>query len=53
MTELWFPVFWDCAYLKYNRASENEDDILPEIDMLQREYKEQEELDARDLLTTR
>jgi hypothetical protein len=37
-------------------VSENEDDdILPEIDEieLQRELKEEEELDARDLLTSR
>jgi hypothetical protein len=57
LTELWHPQsLRRCILPKYIRVSENhDDDILPEIDEieLQRELKEEEELDDRDLLASR
>ena len=57
LTELWLPQsLRRCLLPKYNGASENEDDdILPEIDEIeiQRELREEEELDVRDLLASR
>ena len=55
-TELWLPQsLRRCLLPKYNRVSKNEGDILPEIDEieLERELKEEEGLDALDLLTSR
>ena len=57
-TELWLPQSsrWCLLPKKYMWVSENEDDdILPEIDEieLQRELKEEEGLDAGDLLASR
>ena len=58
LTELWLPQSMRrCLLPKYTRVSESEDDdILPEIDdeiEIQRELKEEEELDARDLLSSK
>jgi len=56
LTELWLPQsLRRCLLPKYFRISGNDDDILPEIDEigLQRELEEEEEMDARDLLTSR
>jgi hypothetical protein len=57
LTELWLPQsLRRCLLPKYTRICENEDDdILPEIDEIeiQRELKEEEELDTRDLLASR
>lgn len=57
LTEFWLPQsLRRCLLPRYIRVSENEDDdILPQIDEIeiQRELKEEEELDARDLLASR
>lgn len=57
LTKLWLPQsLRRCLLPKYNWVSENEDDdILPEIDEIeiQRELKEEEGLDARDLLASK
>ena len=57
LTEFWLPQsLRRCLLPRYIRVSEYEDDdILPEIDEieLQRELKEEQELDARDLLASR
>lgn len=57
LTEFWLPQsLRRCLLPRYIRVYENEDDdILPEIDEieLQRELKEEQELDARDLLASR
>ena len=57
LTEFWLPQsLRRCLLPRYIRVSENEDDdILPQTDEieLQRELKEEEELDARDLLASR
>ena len=55
-TELWLPQsLRRCLLPKNTRVSDNEGDVLSEIDEieLQRELKEEEELDARDLLASR
>lgn len=55
-TELWLPQsLRRCLLPKHTRISDNEGDFLSEIDEigLQRELKEEEELDARDLLASR
>ncbi|KAF8804677.1 hypothetical protein BYT27DRAFT_7143352 [Phlegmacium glaucopus] len=52
LTEFWLPEsFRRCLLPKHTRVSGDDDDILPEIKEteLQRELKEDEELDARDL----
>ena len=57
LTESWLPQsLRRCLLPKYTPVSENEDhDILPEFDEIgnQRELKEEEELDARDLLASK
>ena len=57
LTELWLPqTFRRCLLPNYAQVSENDDDdILPEIDEIeiQRELKEEEDLDARDLLASK
>jgi hypothetical protein len=49
------PTVFEMVLPRYIRVSENEDGILPDINeiKLQRELKEEEELDARDLWASR
>lgn len=56
LTELWLPQSLRRSLLpKFTPVSENDDDILPEIDELglQCELEEEEDLDAQDLLASR
>ena len=53
MTELWLPVFQvETVLPKYIRVSKFEGDFLLTLNC-QRELKEEDELDARDLLVSR
>ena len=54
MTELWLPVFQvETVLPKYIRVSKFEDDDFLLTLNCQRELKEEDELDARDLLVSR